>query len=244
MREEIRKKVREIVDTKFQVENVTYVPNIDDKKLTFGNKGLQFDATVLFIDLRGSTKLLNKHNKSTVAKIHMAYYHTIIKIAKSLSGEIRSFNGDSLLVFFEGTTKQSLSRAVKAAMQMKYMLSNQDGIRKLVEKYTTIDFGIGIHDDTIMCTKVGVVGDSNTKDLFWISNAVNKSTRLSDKAKSPNNIYISSFVYTNLTDEVKFTTKKNWQGVDEKINMWTKSWFEYDGKQEYCYYTSYHWTVL
>ena len=244
MREEIRKKVREIVDTKFQVENVNYVPNIDDKKLTFGNKGVQFDATVLFIDLRGSTKLLNKHNKSTVAKIHMAYYHTIIKIAKSLSGEIRSFNGDSLLVFFEGTTKQSLSRAVKAAMQMKYMLSNQDGIRKLVEKYTTIDFGIGIHDDTIMCTKVGVVGDSNTKDLFWISNAVNKSTRLSDKAKSPNNIYISSFVYTNLTDEVKFTTKKNWQGVDEKINMWTKSWFEYDGKQEYCYYTSYHWTVL
>lgn len=243
MREEIRKKVREILDTNFQVDDVSYVPNIDDKKLTFGNKGLQFDATVLFIDLRGSTRLLNKHNKSTVAKIHMAYYHTIIKVTKSLNGEIRSFNGDSLLVFFQGTTKQSLSKAVKAAMHMKYMLSNDDGIRKLVEKYTTIDFGIGIDDDTIMCTKVGVVGDSNAKDIFWISNGVNKSTRLSDKAKSPNNIYISSYVYTNLTDEVKFVTKKNWQGFNEKVNMWTQTLFEYDGKHEYCYYTNYHWTV-
>jgi len=79
---------------------VTCVPTLDDSRLTFGNKGLKFEATVLFIDLRGSTALLNNHNKSTVAKIHKAYYYAIVKISKLLGGENRSFNGDSLLVFF------------------------------------------------------------------------------------------------------------------------------------------------
>jgi len=71
------------MDENFVIEDVTYVPSIDNTKLTFGNKGLRFEATVLFIDMRGSTKILNNHNKSTFSKIHMAYFHTIIKLADS-----------------------------------------------------------------------------------------------------------------------------------------------------------------
>lgn len=101
LKEDIVSKVKEIMDTNFEVTDVTYVPDINDTKLTFGNTGLRFSATVLFIDMRGSTKILNKHNRRTVAKIHMAYFHTVTKIAKSLGGEVRSFNGDSMLAFLK-----------------------------------------------------------------------------------------------------------------------------------------------
>lgn len=243
LKDDILGKIKKHINETFEIEDVSYVPTIDDSKLTFGNKGLKFNTTVLYIDLRGSTALLNNHNKSTVAKIHKAYYYTIVKIAKSLGGENRSFNGDSLLAFFQGTSKQSLSNAVKAAMQMKYMLSNSEGISKYLKKYTSIDFGIGIDDGDILCTKVGIGGTYDNKDLIWIGNPVNKSTVLSDHAKSPNNIFISYHVYSNLLDEVKYYTTKDYWGNPQKVDMWKQTSIKYNEDYITCYYTTYHWTI-
>ena len=120
LKDDIKNKAKAIVDEKFIVEDVTYVPDLETTKLTFGCTGLLFEATVLYIDMRGSTAILNKHYNTTVAKIHMVYFHAIVKIANNLGGQVRSFNGDSLLVFFQGTTKNTLSNAVKAAMKMKF----------------------------------------------------------------------------------------------------------------------------
>ncbi|MGE7811258.1 adenylate/guanylate cyclase domain-containing protein [Lysinibacillus capsici] len=245
LKDDINEKVKEIIDNNFTVEKVSYIPDIADTKLTFGNKGLKFEATVLNIDMRGSTSILNKHNRSTVAKIHMAYFHTIVKIASKLGGHVRSFNGDSMLVFFPGTTKTTLSNAVKTAMHLKYMLNDSSsGINTLLAKYSEIDFGIGLHDGEILCTKIGVGGESNNKGLFWAGNAVNKAVKLSDKAKSPDHILISEFVYNNLTDEVKFDEKEDNWGNKYNHDIWTKVTldFEYNGTNENYYKTSYHWT--
>jgi class 3 adenylate cyclase len=236
LKKDIIDKVKSIVDTDFTTDNVTYVPRIDNSKLTFGNSGLKFEATTLFIDMRGSTKVLNKHNKTTVAKIHMSYFHAIVKIANANNGHVRSFNGDSALVFFQGTTKDALSNAVITAMKIKFMLSDSDdGINTMLKKYSEIDFGIGIDDGEILCTKVGVGGEHN-RDLFWIGNCVNKSTKIGDKCNAPNNIGISNHVYSNLNDNAKY-------GSDGKTNIWTQGTFEYNGIFECYYYSNWHCTV-
>lgn len=244
LRENITNKVKDIMDTNFVVDDVTYVPDITDTKLTFGNKGLRFEATVLHIDMRGSTTILNNHNRATVAKIHMAYFHTIVTIAGKLGGYVRSFNGDSMLVFFPGTTKVTLSNAVKAAMHMKYIISDGDsGINKLLAKYSAIDFGIGIDDGHILCTKIGIGGDSNNKGLFWAGNAVNKAVKLSDLAKDPYHISLSSRVYNSLTDQTKYVEEENpYSKQKEKVDMWQSNYFTYNDKLENYYYSNYHWT--
>lgn len=240
LKDDIVSKAKAIVDENFVIEDVAYVPEINNSKLTFGCTGLRFEATVLYIDMRGSTAILNKHNKSTVAKIHMIYFHAIVKIANSLGGDVRSFNGDSLLVFFQGTTKNSLSTAVKAAMQMRYALTQL--VNSQLEKYSTIDFGIGIDDGKILATKIGVGGENN-RDLIWIGNAVNKSTVISDKCKSPYYIGISNYVYDNLNDDVKYHIKKNSWAGEEKVDMWTRGIINYNDVSQYYYYTSYFWTL-
>ena len=241
LREDIISKAKEIQDTAFEVVDVTFVPTIDNKQLTFGCKGLQFETTVLFIDMRGSTKLLNKHQKRVVAKIHMIYYHTIVKIAKATGGEIRSFNGDSLLVFYQGTTQVTLSNAVQAAMQMRYAITNL--VNETLKKYADIDFGIGIDYGKILATKVGVGGDDTNKDLIWIGHPVNKSTKISDKCKYPNYIGISKYVYDNLENSVKYGKQKNGWGQEETVNMWTQSSFLYNDNWETYYYTSWYWKI-
>jgi class 3 adenylate cyclase len=237
-------KVKSILDDKFTTEDISSVPDISNTKLTFGNTGLIFEATVLYIDMRNSTAILNKHNKSTIAKIHMSYFHTIVKIATALGGEVRSFNGDSMLVFFAGTTKQVLSNAVQAAMQMKYMIANSEsGINNLLSPYSAVNFGIGLDNGKIMCTKVGVGGSSNNQDLMWIGNAVNKSTKISDLCNSPNHIGISKYVYNNLLEHVKLGKQKSiWGNIDE-IDMWNQTSFTYNNTLETYYYSSWHWSI-
>ncbi|MFD2583407.1 adenylate/guanylate cyclase domain-containing protein [Pedobacter vanadiisoli] len=241
---DITTKVKDILDTNFNIEDVLYVPEISNSKLTFNNTGLRFEATTLFIDLRNSTGILNAHNKSTIAKIHKAYLHTTVKIATSLGGEVRSFNGDSVLAFFQGTNKNTLSNAVKAAMRIKYMIANSgSGINSLLAKYSAVDFGIGLDDGKILCAKVGVGGDANTKDLIWIGNAVNKAVVISDECKSPEHIGISSYVYANLNDDVKYGIQTDYWGNKNKVNMWTPYYVMYNSKQETFYKTSWHWVV-
>lgn len=244
MKKEITDKVKEIVDANFQTEEVNYVPDINDSKLTFLNKGLQFEATVLYIDMRDSTEVLNKHNKATIAKIHKAYLHTTVRIAKSLGGEVRSFNGDSVLAFFQGTTKHTLSNAVKAAMQIRYMIANSEsGINNILAKYSAVNFGIGIDDGKILCAKVGIGGDNNTKDLIWIGNAVNKSVIISDNCGNPTFIGISKWVYDNLNDEVKYGKQKDYWGRDQNVDMWSPYQVSYNGGWETFYKTTWYWTV-
>lgn len=241
MKEGIDSKVKEIMNDSFTITDISDIPDIDDTRLTFGNKGLRFEATTLFIDMRGSTSVLNKHNRSTVAKIHKAYFHTIVTIAKNLGGEVRSFNGDGMLVFFQGTSKYTLSNAVQAAMQMKWMLSSSESeVKKKMEKYSTVNFGIGIDDGKILCSKVGIAGVNN-RDLVWIGNAVNKSVKVGDRLHG--NIGISSYVYSNLEDRVKYATEKDMWGEDVQKDMWKSDYFDYNGKQEMYYYTTYFWKV-
>ncbi len=245
IKKDITERVKEILDTTFHVEDVNYVPEISDSKLTFGNKGLQFEATVLYIDLRDSTKILNQHNKTTIAKIHKAYLYTTVRIAKSLGGEVRSFNGDSVLAFFQGTSKQTLNNAVKAAMKIRFMIANpESGINTLLSKYSAVDFGIGLDDGKVLCVKVGIGGEANTKDLIWIGNPVNKSVVISDECKAEEHIGISSYVYSSLNDDLKYGIRKNYWGQEEKVNMWTAYEVLYNGKYETFYKTSWYWTVV
>lgn len=244
LKQDIIDNVKSIVETNFTFEEVTYVPELSNPKLTFSSTGLKFEATTLYIDMRGSTEVLNKHNKPTIAKIHKAYLYTTVKIAKALNGEVRSFNGDSVLAFFQGTTKQSLSNAVKAAMQIRYMIANSDsGINTLLGKYSAVNFGIGLDHGKVLCAKVGVGGNDNTKDLIWIGNSINKAVVISDECSTPNYIGISKFVYDNLLDEVKFGERKNYFGQTEKVNMWQQFYVHYNGKTETFYKTNWYWTV-
>jgi adenylate cyclase len=243
LRQDIYTKVKDIINENFKTEEVTSVPDINNSKLTFVNTGLWFHGTVLYIDLRDSTKILNKHNKVTIAKIHKAYLHTTVKIATSLNGEVRSFNGDSVLAFFAGNTKRTLSNAVKAAMQIRFMIANEEsGINKLLSEYSAVNFGIGLDHGRILCTKVGVGGDNNTKDLIWIGNAINKSVIISDECGSPTYIGISSHVYKNLEDDVKYGTTDLF-GQKKQADMWSPYSVQYNGQYETFYKTGWMWKL-
>jgi class 3 adenylate cyclase len=236
LKDDIYNTVNSILDNQMDITNVNAVPDIDDVQLTFGLTGKRFSNVCFYIDMRGSTKILEKHNANVVIKIHKAFFIIILKIVNSLNGEVRSFNGDSVLAFFMGNDSNAIDSAIKAAMQIKYlMLVDENCLKnKVFNKYDTeIDIGIGLDIGTTTVAKVGYSA-KNSKDLIWIGSNVNHSVKISDNRKNSNTIGITKRLYDNLTNDTKFSKGKN---------MWQFSYCEYNGNQETIYITSYHWTV-
>ncbi len=237
LKSDILAKAKEIKNATFVKKDTYSIPNIDTSSLTFGCTGLNFPATVLYIDMRGSTKVLNIHQHRVVAKIHMIYYHAIVKVAKEDGGEIRSFNGDSLLVFFYGKTADVACKAVRSAMRMSYAIN--EIVNETLRDYTDIDFGIGIDCGDVLATKVGLGGTYDNKDLIWIGNAVNRSTKISDECKSPSHIGISKSVYEKLDESLLHTEKKNQWGYPYKEDVWSSALLKYNESFETMYKTHY-----
>lgn len=236
LKDDLIKKAKDIRDTSFVKKPTGSVPTIDTTTLTFGCTGLTFPATVLYIDMRGSTKLLNTHQRRVTAKIHMMYYEAICRIAKADGGEIRSFNGDSLLVFFYGSGKDVTSRAVRSAFKMRYAITGV--INQTLSAYTDINFGIGIDYGEILATKVGLGGNNDNKDLIWIGNAVNRATKISDECSSPYYVGVSACVYSRLDDSLLRYTQKNMFGYSQQMNVWSGTSFMYNERYESMYKSS------
>ena len=235
LKEDIINKTNEFHSQKFKLETVAAVPTVETKQLTFGCNGWSFDAVVLYIDMRHSTALLDEHRRNVIAKLHMSYYHAIVKIAKADGGEIRSFNGDSLLVFYLGNNTVAVDRAVRSAFKMKYAITEL--INPILKEYSDINFGIGIDMGNIIATKVGIGGDSTTKDLIWLGNAVNRSTRISDECEAPFYVGISDTVFNHIPDNLKTYTEQQYYGLKITKNVWQSQNMLYNYKCE-TYYKS------
>jgi len=75
---------KSLINKTFKIVKTRGIPTLGNSTLTFANKGMQFEATTLFIDMRNSTKLLKKHNKTTIAKIYSIFFINIVLIAKKM----------------------------------------------------------------------------------------------------------------------------------------------------------------
>ncbi len=214
------------------------IPGQRDNRLTFANTGVRFEAVTLYVDMRGSTKILQAHKEHNVAKVHKAFLYVGTTLIAEHGGHVRSYNGDSILAFFRGSSKASVASAICAAMQMVYLCTHQDAAQADFARYSAVDFGIGIDVGHILCVKAGKGGNENQNDLIWLGNAVNRAARLSDKGGQSQRIWISDAVRHLQDDNVRHG------GTGEaRKDMWTKDTLAYAGADEVAWQTGYYWQV-
>lgn len=233
MKEDILLRVKEaLAPGEYQVQDSTSIPGPGDNRVTFGTTAVRFEAAALYIDMRGSTGILNRHRAHSVAKIHKAYLYAATTVLAGRNGQIRSYNGDSILAFFQGGGGPATAQAVRAALEIKYLL---DQVCKTeFERFGPLDFGIGIDHGHILCAKAGRARNENHNDLIWLGNAVNRAAKLGDQAKGPSHVWISDGCRRVLSDEVRLS-----KGID----MWKAVMLPYNGISEQAWSTSYWWAV-
>lgn len=185
--------------------------------LTDSNKIYRGKASVLFVDMRGSTKLPEKFNAAQLVKIYRSYIRTVVQAIRYSGGVVRDFMGDGVLaVFIDDTDGKSEDKAVRAA---RYITTSVDKLLNPIldrEFKHRISCGIGVHTGEITLSKVGMKGKEKQEDtenefgIAWIGNSTNLACKFSG-AVGNGTIFICSSTYSALTD---IDGKQLWKGVE------------------------------
>lgn len=218
LQQEIGEEIDGIVNSRTDFENVSYVPTVADKRLTFprhnDRKGFSLDTCVLFVDIRESVKKNNDHRAQALAKMYSAFVYGVLRISKEFNGHVRNIIGDRVMIVFD--EEQCCDNAVKCAGAIMYFSLSKMG--KILPN-DTFRCGIGIHYGNINVIKVGlsVADDENNdyKNLVWMGEPANLASRLTDMAGKEDlpSVVISKNVYQNLT---AVSLKKNFVTLDKK----------------------------
>lgn len=192
----------------------------DAKDLSFGREGKEVELAMLFIDIKESTKIVDAFRLKTAARMYQSFLRGVTLIALKNGGEVRSFNGDGVLVTFYDGLK--CNNAVRAALQMmdfvnsilKPKINNYFKRNKQADDLF-FDCGIGIDVGNVFVVRGGAKGDTNN-DLVWVGNPTNFAVKLSAQTKKDietsegrktikYNIHITNSVYNRLKPDLKTT---------------------------------------
>jgi len=214
--DEINADVKDIQSTGFEYLNTNLVPHRKDGQLTFERevikKGKVLKSCVLFVDIRDSVSLNEKHHLQTMGRLYTAFTKAVLKVAKHHSGHVRNIIGDRVMVVFpaENCYENAVDCAITINHVVKYIINKQ---------FKDVEFkcGIGIDYGELKVIKVGIrrQGSENieSRNLVWVGYPANIASRLTDIANK--NFQETTFI-------LKYNPR-NWENIMAKLKKDRKS---------------------
>lgn len=156
------------------------------------------EATVVFIDMCGFTRISETAPPNTVVSLINNYFDVMVKEIMDQDGFIDKFIGDAVMAVFRG--EYHLDRAIDAALAVRNKISQlpvpDDGKENFQPKVS-----IGIKSGEMIS---GNIGSASLRRLDYtvIGDTVNTAARLQDAAKE-NQIVISESCYEKVKESFK-----------------------------------------
>ncbi|HEX3175658.1 MAG TPA: adenylate/guanylate cyclase domain-containing protein [Methylomirabilota bacterium] len=133
-------------------------------------------ATVLFADIRGFTRLIETTRAPVMIRLLDEYFNRMIEIIFGHGGTVEQLIGDEIVALFgvpEGPEDAAV-RAVAAAVDMI------DGMRDLARSWTaaglpTFDIGIGLSSGRVMA---GTIGSERRRELIVVGRPMIAAARI------------------------------------------------------------------
>ncbi|WP_208295859.1 adenylate/guanylate cyclase domain-containing protein [Paenarthrobacter nitroguajacolicus] len=161
-----------------QFEEPKALPDRDE--LTFTN-GFYGWCSALFVDIRDSSGLTDKHTRPVLAKIYRAFISEMVAVLNGAK-QVREVNivGDCVWAVYNTPQKADINEVFSRASQantLKKLLN-----AKLEKKgYSSLNFGIGIDYGRALMIKAGYSG-SGINDVVYMGDVVNSAAHLAHKA--------------------------------------------------------------
>ena len=155
------------------------------------------EATVMFIDLCGFTKISETAPADTVVKMVNTYFDVMVKEIMEQKGFIDKFIGDAVMAVFRGD--YHLDRAIDAALSVRNKMKKLPKLEELHAFEPKVS--IGIKSGEMIS---GNIGSESLKRLDYtvIGDTVNTAARLQDAA-GENQIVISKNCYEKVKESFK-----------------------------------------
>ncbi|WP_181696381.1 adenylate/guanylate cyclase domain-containing protein [Nocardia sp. GTS18] len=186
----------------------------DRDKLTFTN-GFYGTCSALFVDIRGSSALTEKHKRPTLAKIYRAFISEMVALLNSDS-HVREVNivGDCVWAVYNTPFTSHIDDVFAIASQTNTLkkLLNHHFKNKGIDP---ISIGIGADWGRALMIKAGYSG-SGINEVIYMGDVVNRAAHLAHEAGRQwrNPIFVGSDFFGNLNDHnQKLLTSQYVQGL-------------------------------
>lgn len=194
-------RLREILDSTEKFDEVNEIPTRD--RLTYSN-GFYVNCTAVFIDIRDSSKLPDKHTRPVLGKIYRAYLSECVAVINSDQNckEV-IINGDCVSGIMNTPYKSGIDTAFLTTAKLNSLINILNW--RLEQKgYTPIRCGVGIAYGRALMMKAGYKG-SGLNEVIWMGAVVNEASNLCHQGNKDYSqpVQVSTTVYNNLNDHNK-----------------------------------------
>jgi len=200
-----------------------YVPKAVTSRILEGRGSLpseRSEDTIVFIDIRGFTKLADQLDAEKATEIINNIFAPIVSIIDKYDGSINKFLGDGLMAVF-GTPfshEDDPERAARASLEIMKCIE-ENGKIKIGNKVKNLKARIGIN--TGLCIS-GEIGSTSRKEFTVIGDTVNLASRLQANA-NPGKILIGEKTFQRIKDSFTISPRRKLKikGKRDLVSVYT-----------------------
>lgn len=184
------------------------IPSRDS--LTYKN-GYYVNCSALFVDIRDSKSLNEKHTRPVLAKIYKVYISELIAVLRHHDGvnEI-SIEGDSVWAVFNTPYLDDINNLFSVAAMASSLIRTLN-IKLAKKGYSTLKVGIGISYGRALLIKSGYKG-SDINEVVWLGKLVGEAAKLcsfGNKEYYDKELMVSEVFYDNLSKDNQSLLDRN-----------------------------------
>lgn len=200
-----------------------YVPKAVTSRILEGKGSLpseRSEATIIFIDIRGFTKLADQLDPEKATEIINNVFAPIVGVIDKYGGNINKFLGDGLMSIF-GTPyshEDDPERAARASLEIMKSIE-ENGKIKIGNRVRSLKARIGIN--TGLCIS-GEIGSASRKEFTVIGDTVNMASRLQTNA-TPGKILIGEKTFQRIKDNFTISPRRKLKvkGKKDLVSVYT-----------------------
>jgi len=222
--DEAREHAKSTFESSWTIEDWERVPTVDDDAVGLNNKGVRFDAVVLYADLADSTGLVKNHGEQFAAEVYKTYVYAAAKAIRYHQGAVTAYDGDRVMGVFVGA--DAANDAVNAAARLTAVLKNvlQPELNAMYS-WTDYEFKhkVGIDASSILVANTGIRGNN---DYTWVGPAANNAAKMA-ALQIGASTYVTAVIYNALD-------ASNLYAADSGDLMWVDFGTDHLGYQIYA----------
>jgi class 3 adenylate cyclase len=143
----------------------SFLPSLATRYLSDGGLPTRRRLTTLFVDIAGSTRLLEQHPPETVLGLVQRFMRLVTDVALAYCGDVKDFEGDGALLYFESTAE-----AAQAALAIRDAIAS-GGCGAICPVSARMSLTVG-H------VVVGLVGTAMRQSIALVGTSVHVGARL------------------------------------------------------------------
>jgi class 3 adenylate cyclase len=187
--------------------------------------GIEREVTVLFVDIRGFTRLSEGMEAQEVVALLNEIFQVITDCILERGGTIDKFIGDSVMAYFGAPIPHPdhPQRAVSAAVDIARAIADRNKYARDLAPGPPlplpVEVGMGVHTGVVV---VGNIGSDRRTDFTAVGDAVNVAHRL-EKLARPGEILVSEVVQRRVRTDarLRFEGERQLSGREESVHVYS-----------------------